>query len=235
MPLTLNSLTMDEVQAVIDTLQTDVTALQVEDAVFDKNIRAVVAVDMLNADYTLTLDEANSNVLVVSNSGDGTKTLTWPTTSDASRPAQQLVVTIFCSNGFTIAAQSGGGTDTLVAGTVHLVSVPDGLGAINVDEYIQIETRKQSNGVSGLSAGANVFNDASGGLLLIGSDAAPQTVDIALGNDMSNLTAVVYCTGAGGITIQGDVGVTVSGNTTLASGESCRIYRDALTETYYCV
>lgn len=235
MSLTLNSLTMSDVQVAIDALETDVAALQVEDLLLQRNIRTYVVIDMNNDDYTMTDDEANSAVIAVTNSGDGSKTLTWPTTSDTTRPAQQLVITIFTANGFIAAAQTGGSTADLVGGTIHYVTVPDGIGAFNVDEYVQTEARKVSNGITVLDAGDTAFNDDSAGKLQHAADGSAQTLTIAAGNTLSNLTAPVYCSGAGGLTVQGAMGVTVSGNAVLATGDRCTIYRDALTETYLCV
>jgi hypothetical protein len=235
MPLTLNSLTMDEVQAVIDTLETDVAALQTEDAVLGRNVRTVVSVDMNNDDYTLTLDEANSALLVMTNVGDGTKTLTWPTTSDNTRPAQQLVVTLLASDSFSGSAESGGGTAEFVNGTIHIVSVPDGLGVFNVDQYIQDESRKSSNGIVTLAVGNTNTSDSNAGKLHIGSDGAAQTLTIIAASNVPNMIVPVYCNAAGGVTIQNGLGVTVTGNTVLANGDRCTIYRDGSTETYYCV
>lgn len=235
MSLTLNSLTMSDVEVAIDALETDVAALQQEDLLLQRNVRNYVVVDMDNDDYTMTDDEANSAVIAVTNSGDGSKTLTWPTTSDTTRPAQQLVITIFTVNGFIAAAQTGGATADLVGGTIHYVTVPDGIGAFNVDSYVQTQGRKASNGITLLAAGDNSFDDTQGGILQHAADGAAQTLTILAGNLVENLTAPAYCSGAGGLTIQGDVGVTVTGNTVLAVGDKCTIYRDALTETYLCV
>ncbi len=228
-------LSLADTDAAIAALETDVGVLQASVTILDDNIRGVVFVDMGNDDYIMTDAEANSAFIVVSSVGNGTKTLYWPTTSDDTRAAMQSLVTLFAGAPFAIAAQSGGATATAVPNTVHLVSVPDGLGAFNLDEYIQIEARSQNNGMQTLSAGDTVFNDANGGKLLIAADGSAQTLTISAGNYTTNLTANVYCSGAGGLTIQGDMGVTVTGNTVLTTGQSCTIYRDALTETYLCV
>lgn len=235
MPLTLNTLTMDEVQAAIDALQTDVSALQVDVLLLEKNVRDYTAVDMSNADYTMSALEANVNIIILANGGDGTKTLTWPTSADTSHPLQQLVITAYIANPVTIASETGGSTAQLYPGSIYFVSVLGGVSALNINAYTQGLARSGYNGVSAMGAGSNSFTDALGGKLLIGSDAAAQTVDIAAGNYTSNLTARVYCTGAGGVTVQGALGVTVTGNTTLTSGQSCTIYRDSTAETYYCV
>lgn len=212
----------------IPQIETDLTLLE-------NNVRGVAFVDMENDDYTLTDDEANAAVLVVSNSGDGTKTLTWPTTSDLTRAAMQTVVTLFCSNGFTISAESGGSTSDLVAGTIHTVSVPDGLGAFDIGDFIEIEARKASNGIRVLDVGDTVFTDANGGELQHANDGVAQTLTIDPAQETPDLSAPVYCSGAGGLTIQGGVGVTVTGNTVLAAGDKVTIYRDGVTENYLCV
>jgi hypothetical protein len=190
---------------------------------------------MNNDDYTLTDAEANSAVLVMNSTGDGTKTLTWPTSSDSTRPGQQLVVTLLAGELFTGAAESGGSTAEFVNGTIHIVSVPDGLGVFNVDQYIQDESRKSSNGIVTLDAGNTYLGDNNSGRLHIASDVSAQTLTIRDSLKVSNMIVPVYCNAAGGLTIQGDIGVTVTGNTVLTNGQRCTIYRDGMTEIYYCV
>lgn len=201
----------------------------------ESNIRDAVFVDMGNADYTLTDAQANSQLLAIQNSGDGTKTLTWPTSSDETRPASQLVVTLFAAYAFTAAAESGGSTSTVLPGSIHIVSVPGGLGAFEVDGYIQDEGRASMSGIDELDAGDNYFSDGNAGNLQRSNQALANTLTILPANKTPFLTALVWCQGAGTLTIQGDTGVTVTGNTVLTTGLRCQIVRNNLTETYYCV
>jgi len=204
----------------------------------ESNIRGVVIVDMDSADYTMTDAEANSALLVITNSGDGTKTLTWPTTSDDTRPAQQTVVTLLTAGDFTIAAQSGGGTASLIAGTIHIVTVTDVLGAFNSDQYIQNEARRATNGLGVAGTGSDfTFAATDAGQMVIGDDSSPQNFNINA--DISGMpnNAVLYFfqRGSATATLVAGAGVTLYGNLTVATNSGCSIWRDGTTNTWYVV
>jgi hypothetical protein len=72
-------------------------------------------------------------------------------------------------------------------------------------------------------------------MLHIAGDVSAQTLTIMTASKVPNMIVPVYCNAAGGLTIQGDIGVTVTGNTVLTNGQRCTIYRDGMTDDYYCV
>jgi hypothetical protein len=75
MSLTLNSLTMSDVQVAIDALETDVAALQVEDALLATNVRSVAFIDMVGADYMCNATESAATAIVLTNAGTGSTIL----------------------------------------------------------------------------------------------------------------------------------------------------------------
>lgn len=210
----------------------DITTLQSDVADLTLNLRDVEAIDMNADDLVLTATQAKAAVLVVTNVGDGTKTLTWPT--GAENPAQQLVVTLTAANFFDIAHEAGGVTASMEPGTMHIVSVTSTYGAYDIDEFTGSSARGESNGVVTLGAGDTVLADTHAGKLLIAADGAAQTLTVNTGLLTNNMKLTVYCSGAGGMTVTAGTG-TVNGNAVLAAGDSCVIYRDALTDTYTCV
>lgn len=224
----------------IPAIEAAITVIEGDIELLEKNVRDYVEVDMENDDYTMTLDEANSAYIKVINPGDGTKVLTIPTTSDLTRPAVIFidVSTLAVEKVFEIALESGVGVVDVIGGDVFAMMTRGFTSAQSVvfnGAQELFETMKRSgNGVETLDAGDTVLIDSMGGKLLIADDAVAQTLTINTGLLTENLKLEVYCTGVGGMTITAGT-ATVSGNTVLAATESCTIYRDALTDDYYCV
>lgn len=92
MPLALGSLTLSDFEESIDILI--------------QNIRGGVIIDMQDDDYTMTDEEAEAAIKVVINSGDGTKTLTFPTTSDSTVPAIMGICGAFAGANFFIKSET---------------------------------------------------------------------------------------------------------------------------------
>jgi len=111
---TLAASSVDVTPATFITELTAQTALEG----LSNNARGFGIIDMSNADRTLTDAEAKLGAILVFNSGDGTKTLTWPTTSDGTVASTILVVTAFAGNVFYVTSESWGAP--------ILISAPNG-------------------------------------------------------------------------------------------------------------
>jgi hypothetical protein len=94
-----------------------------------RNARGLAIVDMGADDYTMTEEESQNSTILTTNVGDGTKTLTWPSTSASTRPIVQYVIGLLSGNNYDIAAEAGGPTGTLTAASNYVVSVTDASGA----------------------------------------------------------------------------------------------------------
>lgn len=107
----------------------------------EANVREYAIIDMGNDNYTLTDAEAQAGIWFVLNSGDGTKTLTVPTTSDGTTSANIVIVTVFSGNPFYVESQTGA--------TPILLSAPsvDVLGYINASGFFSFYNENISNDV----------------------------------------------------------------------------------------
>lgn len=93
-----------------------------------RGVRGFGIVNMANADYTMTADEAALGAIAVFNSGDGTKTLTYPTTSDGTVPNTIMIITAFSGNVFYVASESWGAPVLLSAPEVDIILYGYGTG-----------------------------------------------------------------------------------------------------------
>jgi len=96
------------------------------------NVRDYVIVDMDNADYTLTLSQAKYAGWVVLNAGDGTKTITVPTTSDDQTSLQIMILTLFAGAQFYVQSQTGGSTTLITAPEMDLIAYNHGSQALSI-------------------------------------------------------------------------------------------------------
>jgi hypothetical protein len=231
-------LSLADTDAAIAQLETDVSALQTDTTLLDRNIRTASTVDMASDDYTLTDDEANSATIIVLNAVAG-KTLTWPTSADNTRPSVQAVVTLLAGQSFIAAAESGGATAVLSPATVHYVNLlPSGI--YNSDEFIQVEVRRSSNGVTVTNVVSNSFVASDTGTRMVFNNAAPQawTIDTNanVGWPTNALLYVFAEAGSGGLTVTGEVGVTLSpASLVVAAGTGATIARDGTTDSWHRV
>jgi hypothetical protein len=213
----------------------DIPAIELNISELEKNVRVTSVANMSNSDYTLTDEQSLSAGIVPFLVGTG-KTLTFPTSTDGMRPALVLIYGLYATSSYTIKAEGSATTITAQAGQSYLLAVTDTSGVVDFTSILATTARRSSNGVTTSMVAPNqVLVDADAGSLLIGSSGAPQTLTINSGLLTENLVVDVMCTGAGGVTVTaGTGGVTVTGNAVLTTGQSCKVWRNGLTEDYYC-
>jgi len=207
-------------------------SVQITDLV--TNVRNFISINMLADDFTMSEEASKYPVLIVTNAGDGTKTLKYPTGSFNSRPAVVLIVS-FLTNGFSVQNESGGGTAYVDAGCLVRTSPIIGSNITNLDNYSNPLIRGGRNGVTSTASAAYTIEETSKGKTLIGTNAALQTFTISPDINTDNFTCDVFATGAAGISVVGGAGVTVTGNTTAAVNVRRTIVRDDRTQNYYCL
>jgi hypothetical protein len=95
----------------------------------ERNVRDAVVVNMANDNYTMTDEESQSSFIIPFNVGDGTKTLTWPSSSASTRPQPQFIYGVGAGNSYTIKAEGNATTASLSAATNYCIAVSDALGA----------------------------------------------------------------------------------------------------------
>lgn len=79
-------------------------------AAIKSNLRGIAIVDMGNADYVMSDAEAKCGAIAVVNAGDGTKTITIPSSSDSVAAGLIAYLTYFNSAGFYIKSETYGGS-----------------------------------------------------------------------------------------------------------------------------
>ena len=101
----------------------------------DNNVRGIALIDMNNADYTMTDAEAQCINKVIINAGNGSRTLTSPTTSDGLTPGLMGVVTAFGGNTFYFQFQTD--LDPVLVTAPNADIIAAGLGVTPLSFYAQ--------------------------------------------------------------------------------------------------
>jgi hypothetical protein len=241
MTLTLNSLTMSDVEVAIDALETDVATLQTDMAVIDDNLRTTAIVDMANDDYTMTVDEANAAVKALVNVGDGTKTLTWPTAADTTMAKSQTITSQFAANPVTLECETGGTTAVLFAGIVTELVVAPGTGITLMSQQYGHEANDTTNGVSETDLATNQFSLGDCGYIIVANSttgAQAWTIDTtANAGWKDNATFKVHVpAGCDGITVTGEAGVTLyPTSVAIAASGMKQFCKKGSTDTWYAI
>lgn len=90
--------------------------------IIENNLRKIVVVDMNSGDYTMLSSQWDAACIVVTNTGDGTKTITYPATSDGKVPLNLTVYTGFAGNNFYIKSETGNLPLLITAPTYDIVN-----------------------------------------------------------------------------------------------------------------
>ena len=208
----------------------DIPAIVNEIDSLDVSVRGLAVVDMDDDDYTLTDAEASAELIAVLNTGDGTKTLTFPTTSDLLRPRSQIVTSLFSGGGaFTLASESGGASIVIAKSSTNIVSFVTGSTEIDVSGFIKTDARKVTNGNDTTDTINNSFTGGDMGKVIIANSTAgaqvwtlESTADAGWLNDAT--FTVVVPAGADGITITGEAGVTLNPASVVIAASSSRTF-----------
>jgi len=121
------TLAASSVDSTPSTFAPEVTAQAFIDSI-SRGVRGFGIINMANADYVMTADEAALGAFAVFNAGDGTKTLTYPATSDGTVPNTIMVISAFAGNVFYVASESWGTPKLMSAPEVDIILYGYGVG-----------------------------------------------------------------------------------------------------------
>lgn len=79
-------------------------------SILKSNVRGIALINMSNADYVMSDAEAKNFMLAVLSAGDGTKTITVPSTSDGKTPGSYLLINIYANAGYYLKSETYGST-----------------------------------------------------------------------------------------------------------------------------
>lgn len=222
-----------------------------------RGVRGFGIVNMANADYVMTADEAALGAIAVFNSGDGTKTLTYPATSDGTVPNTVMIITAFSGNVFYVASESWGIPKLMSAPEVDIILYGYGVGVSsfygsNIHDSIadgglyaptQNAVYDAINGALNTSSAgiavkttiteSSAATDAGKRVYCSNAAAVTYTIEPSATADLGNNGTFRLQAGAGGITIAAGAGVTLVGSTTVAAYDCITCDRDGVTETWY--
>lgn len=107
-------------------LASDVATNTTDISVVADGIRNIAIINMAGGDYTMTVDEANAPVKVITGDAAG-KILTVPSTAFATMPAEQMYVTFLASHAITLKLDDGPPASTKTIApfrTISLACIP---------------------------------------------------------------------------------------------------------------
>lgn len=219
----------------------EIPAIEADIELLDDNVRGVAIIDMENDDRTMTDAEAASAVKFILNAGDGTKTLTYPTTSDALIAKSQSIVGIAMTAKISLVCETGGTAATIYAGSTTDVVVIPGTAVISTAAVYAAFSNSITNGVS-LSDTINNVVTASlmGAVLIANSTAGAQawTIDTVANEAYpDNATFKIHVPlGCDGMTVTGDVGVTLTpASAVIAAGETLQFVKENSSDNWYAI
>jgi len=155
--------------------------------ILERNIRNFSIVDMGNADYTLTDSEAPRPGIAILNSGDGSRTLTIPTSSDGKTPSIYNIITFFAGSPFNILGETSGNTIPVEAPGVDIIGYSAAAGVTSLYNNIISDSAYSSSWDDSLLAPTkNAVYDA---LQTLPRNGAVTTLTFS--DEDSNVTATV--------------------------------------------
>lgn len=109
-------------------------------------LRSYVIIDIADADYTLTLDEAIAGFKFIVNSGTTQRTITVPTVSDGICGITSIYSLLFCSSDISVVSESGGAPATILAltGTEELAYAAGSFVGPLSESYVKKRMQKQT-------------------------------------------------------------------------------------------
>ena len=204
-----------------------------DNAALSRMFQDVATIDMSNADYTMSDNEAASYAKILTNVGDGTKTLTWPSTSDSLISASQFITTAFAANQVTLASQTGGSSAVIGALRLSEVVILPGVGVFVEGDSYATSSNAVSNGVTVITDAAYSFGVSDCGKLIVGDRGTAQAFTLDSTVDFpTNAKICVMQKGAGTVTITAS-GTTIIGTAAMVQNQLICLYRDGTTDEWY--
>lgn len=191
-------------------------------------IRSNVVIDIADADYTLTLDEAIAGIKIIINSGTTQRTITVPTITDGICGVSSIYSLLFCSSNIEIVSESGGPSAIILAGShsdeiVYL----DGLIAISTGYAYAKKANAKTNGYIPKTGATYTAALDDTGCVLSMNNASASTLTLpteATAGWYTDCKLIIRSGGAAGLTVAGSGGVTLVGVTSLTTNQIVTAY-----------
>lgn len=191
-------------------------------------LRSFVIINIADADYTLTLDEAIAGVKFIVNSGTTQRTITVPTVSDGICGVTSVYSLTYCASNLEVVSESGG-TSALITALTNTEEViyASGVLALPLSESYAKKANEKTNGYAEKTTTTYTPVIADLGRVVSMNHASASTLTIpteAAGGWYGDCKLIIRSGGAGGLTIAGSGGVTLVGVTSLTTNKIVTAY-----------
>jgi hypothetical protein len=191
-------------------------------------LRSYVIIDIADADYTLTLDEAIAGFKFIVNSGTTQRTITVPTVSDGICGTASVYSLVYCGSNLEIVSESGGTSALILAHTAsEEVIYGYGVLATPMSESYVKKANSMTNGYVAETSTAYAPTLDDLGRIISMNHASASTLTLsteATAGWYADCKLIIRSGGAGGLTIAGSGGVTLVGVTALTTDQIVTAY-----------
>lgn len=197
-------------------------------------LQSAVFIDMANADYTMSDAEAAAYAKVLSNTGDGTKALTWPSTSDGLYASGQLIYMALANAPITLVSQTGGSTAIIHNGDFSEVAVLPGVGIFCLADAYTSQANMVHTAINPIGDADYTLQASDAGKTIYMGGAGPRnlTINAGITNMLDNAVVYLIQAGAGAVAIGGTATIFGAGGT-VSAGQLARIARDSNSDDWY--
>ena len=202
----------------------------------NKNVREIALVNMSDDDYTLTDAQSEYAIKAILNTGDGTKSITVPTSADDTSPSISAYVMTIGTNSTEVISETGGDTAQIYsndgATALDIIVIAPLVGAFSFTaQAVKSANKMMPSGPVTVADDTDVIGVHSGVLLQMDS-ADPKAFNFSDTNVSAmtpNAKGLLRMKGAGIVTITASGTATVEGKTTLAINDIVTWYREGST------
>lgn len=205
-----------------------------------ENISGLAIVDMDGADYELSRSEAAKSVIVVIDSGNGSKTITYNSNDNDITPTNILFVGIF-SNGFIVKHDGGSATAIIEkSATAQIAIVPAASFVFSITDVSSESANRRYNSRREM---ADITEDLShngyAGKLVVTTNPLATIItikDISYTDMHPNEKGIIRCANTAGLTIQGDTGIVINdisaGSFVMVKNQIAHWFYNSATDSY---
>jgi hypothetical protein len=198
-----------------------------------ENISGVAIIDMDGDDYELNRTQAAKSILLVVDSGDGTKVINYNSADADIIPTNVFIIGLY-SNGF-IVKYSGNATAATIekAGSTQIAIIPSASAAVSFSYFYSDFANRHYNSRREMADITEDFSRAGyAGILVVTTNPLATVITV---KDQSNTDSqprekgIIRCANAAGLTIQGDTGILINGT----SAGSFVMVKDQIAHWFY--
>jgi len=193
-----------------------------------QQLRSYVIIDIADADYTLTQDEAIAGAKIIVNSGTTQRAITVPTTADGICGVSQVFSLLYSASNVEVISESGGTTAVILAGeeTAELTYLY-GVAAISAGQTYASKAAGKHNGYAAVATTSYTAELSSKGKIVSMNNAGASTLIIPRSAEVNwseDCKILIRSGGAGGVTIHAATDVVLIGVTTLTTNQIVTAY-----------